>query len=364
MDSFPENPEAEYYNPNPDAHIPDEYIDAPFDPIEDAPVEIQSEDISIRQARERFLNEYMNVPAGLTREEIESHPAYQRDFIIFKKINHFLWSFLISELIEKYNFGFESFVHKGSDFVSIYDKFGKFLTTDKLISNTLNTIETMKSIKQGKLFTPGMQRVLSRIYEVVKYDELKDYINEFLQIDEFKNNFRGKFLLNLDMELDIHASQVGYEPVNLIYYISTGNHVLILVYYRGQIVLFDPSYNEEREGEYLTYIKLLNLPSTGRNPIIVRLNVQNDLSRMVDLYCQAWCIHFLYYYIILNTDVDTYVQMFSPPRRDITPETYIREIRLFMLGLTEVTSFWKDMYYQQKYLKYKQKYLNLKKIKL
>jgi hypothetical protein len=359
---WPEDPEDEYHNPNLHAEFPDEHLDAPFDPAEDAPFEIPVDSRQMLEARERFLTDYMNIPAGLSKDQIETNQVYLRDVEMFKRINNFLWRSLIKELIKDYNFGFESLVRRET-FVSIYNKHHVFDVSDKLIANIISTLRTMQIIQRGVHFNAQMKRVLLNTKEVIEYDELKDYIIDFLQIDIFKNNFRGKFLLGLDMGLDFQVLP-EHIPENFIYYISTGNHVLVLVYYHEQIVLFDPSYDEEREGEYMTYIKLLDFPHTEKMPIIVRLNVQNDSSGMTDLYCQAWCIHFLYFYIILGTDVETYIQMFRPSGRQVTPEIYIREIRLFILKLIEKTRSWQDTYYRQKYLKYKQKYLNLKKLKL
>ncbi len=130
------------------------------------------------------------------------------------------------------------------------------------------------------------------------------------------------------------------------------------------IEFFDPSYDILLEKMYSNICSTIAPGYTVNIPL--KINIQSFTNNLVnaDVFCKAWCLQYIHRRLILNMDINAYIDLFQIPIKNNTSQEkvakiYYNEIKTFILGLIDDKYLVQIGGHEYKYLKYLHKYKNI-----
>ena len=198
--------------------------------------------------------------------------------------------------------------------------------------------------------------------EIPNIRVLHEYISDLRRRNDFFNkNFMSSLVSLSEGTPYFGETSHNYE----IFYIGGEGHAMVLLKIKMQdgsstIIFYDPSF-DEGNNKHTFFLDLFGINCNEK--FFLSLNVQHVNKTILDIFCVFWCLHFLYYILVVPISIFVYGEMFKIVQ---DKDTYIREIKIFILQnfrndelfAEHAGTHWGG--YKQKYLKYKQKYIQLK----
>jgi len=208
-----------------------------------------------------------------------------------------------------------------------------------------------------------------KLLELFDNENLINNIPEKESIIKFRKFLKGRLEYFREVKFPPGMNFMSKCPFNkMVLFVSSRSHVIVLIadINTNTVELFDPSYDNQLTLGYAKIVSRDIFPGFNIVPALtIHIQAISDQAGFLDLYCRAWCLHYVHWRLNIGISMNEYQDMIIQVIKNDPKNSGIKlqhEIKSFMLNLVDPNVIFQlggNKYYH-KYIKYKSKYNKLK----